>query len=451
MPFLSVSRRVIRPASAILLACGVAAGCSSSTLEITDPDVLNVGDYQTVAGATPLRLGALQDFQNVFSGNLSIENVVIVTANISDEIYSTDTFDDRLFPNQRAMVENLPAMDGFYRNLHRAREGATQAILVLQKFAPTPVQNIGELYALRGYTETFFAETYCSGVPFSGQKDGVTYFGDPLTTAQIYSRALASFDSALAASGTSTTVQNLARIGRGRVLLNQGQFAQAATAVSGVPTSFKYLTAHSTSSGRQENGVWNALSIANSRYAIVNREGGNGIDWLRTPADPRIPWTPSTRVGFNGTSTNLPTQGKYARTGSAAVAEGVEARLIELEAQLRADTQEARDAVFAGLNSLRSTGITPAMAPLPGSAPTTQAAAVSLLFEERAIWLYLTGHRLGDLRRLIRQYGRTANAVFPTGNLPSPLAGTYGNDVNAPVPFDERNNPKFKGCLDRNP
>jgi hypothetical protein len=159
MQFSFVTRRVIRPASAVLLACGVAAGCSSSTLEITDPDVLNVSDYQTVAGATPLRLGALQDFQNVFAGNLSIENVVIVTANISDEIYSTDTFDDRLFPNQRAMVENLPAMDGFYRNLHRAREGATQAILVLQKFAPTPVQNIGELYALRGFTETFFAET----------------------------------------------------------------------------------------------------------------------------------------------------------------------------------------------------------------------------------------------------------------------------------------------------
>jgi hypothetical protein len=268
-------------------------------------------------------------------------------------------------------------------------------------------------------------------VPFSGQKDGVTFFGDPQTTAQIYTRALASFDSALAASGTSANVQNLARIGRGRVLLNQGQFAQAATAVAGVPTSFKYLTAHSTSSGRQENGVWNALSIANSRYAIVNREGGNGIDWLRTPADPRIPWTPSTRVGFNGTSTNLPTQGKYARTGSVAVAEGIEARLIELEAQLRTDNQAARDAVFAGLNSLRSTGISPAMAPLPGSAATTQAAAVSQLFEERAIWLYLTGHRLGDLRRLIRQYGRTANSVFPTGNLPSPLAGTYGNDVNA--------------------
>jgi hypothetical protein len=433
------------------------AGCSTDTLEITDPDVLNVGDYATAAGATPLRLGALQDFQNVFSGNLSLESVVVVTANVSDEIYSTDTFDDRLFPNQRAMNENLPALDGFYRNLHRARSGATRAIGVLKKVAPTPVQNIGELYGIRGFTETFFAETYCSGVPFSEETETGTQFGQPQTTTQIYTRALASFDSALASAGTDTRVQNIARIGRGRVLLNQGRFDEAAAAVAAVPTTFAWVTAHNTSSGRQENGIWNALSVANSRYAIVlpdaqgRGEGINGVAFLTTPADRRIPWVASTRTGFNGSSRNLPTQLKYDRTTGAVVANGVEARLIELEARLRKDTQADRDAVFAGLNALRSTAISPAMDPLAGPAPTTQTAAVSQFFEERAKWLYLTGHRLGDMRRLVRQYGRAANAVFPTGNLPSPLAGTYGTDVNLPIPFDERNNPNFSGCLDRNP
>lgn len=451
MRFSFVTRRLLRPASVVFLAVGVAAGCSTETLlDVTDPDVLNVGDYATAAGATPLRLGVVQDFQNVFSGNANLESVVVLTGNVSDEMYSTDTFDDRLFPNARTMNDNLPALDGFYRNMHRARAGATRAIGVLKSVAPTPVQNIGELYALRGFTENFFAEIYCSGVPFS-EEEGADPFGEPQTTAQIYTRALASFDSALASAGTDTRVQNMARVGRGRVLLNQGQFAPAASAVAGVPTSFAFQTAHSQSSGRQENGVWNALSVPNSRYAIVNGEGGNGLNWLKTPADPRIPWVPSTRVGFNGTSRNLPTQLKYARTGGVVVASGVEARLIEIEAQLRADNQGARDAAFAGLNTLRATGITPAMPALAGTAPTTQAAAVSQFFEERAYWLYLTGHRLGDLRRLVRQYGRTANAVYPTGNLPAPLAGTYGTDVNVPIPFDEKNNPKFNGCLDRNP
>jgi hypothetical protein len=458
MRFQFVTRRFIRPASAAFLAVGVAAGCTTDTLEITDPDVLNVEDYATTAGATPLRLGVIQDFQNLFSGSANLENVIVVTGNVSDEMYSTDTFDDRLFPNQRAMNDNLPAMDGFYRTLHRARSGATRTINVLRRVAPTPVQNIGEMYNIRGFVETFFAEAYCSGVPFSEEDGTTTEFGQPQTTAQIYTRALASFDSALASSGTDTRVQTIARIGRARVLLNQGRFDDAAAAVAAVPTSFAWVTAHSTASGRQENGMWNALTVPNSRYAIVlpdaqgRGEGLNGVAFLTSPADPRIPWVPSTRTGFNGSSRNLPTQLKYDRTTGAVVANGIEARLIELEARVRRDNQADRDAVFAGLNNLRATAITPAMAPLPGSAPTTQAAAVSLLFEERAKWLYLTGHRLGDLRRLVRQYGRAANTVFPTGNLPAPLAGVYGNDVNLPIPFDERNNPKATaGCLDRNP
>lgn len=457
MRFPFVTRRFIRPASAAFLAVGVAAGCTTDTLEITDPDVLNVEDYATTAGATPLRLGVIQDFQNVFSGNANLENMIVVTGNVSDEMYSTDTFDDRLFPNQRAMNDNLPAMDGFYRNLHRARSGATRTINVLRLVAPTPVQNIGEMYNVRGFVETFFAEAYCSGVPFSEEDGATTTFGQPQTTAQIYTRALASFDSALASAGTDTRVQNIARIGRARVLLNQGRFDDAAAAVAAVPTSFAWVTAHSTGSPRQENGMWNALTVPNSRYAIVlpdaqgRGEGLNGVAFLTSPADPRIPWVPSTRTGFNGSSRNLPTQLKYDRTTGAVVANGVEARLIELEARLRRDTQADRDAVFAGLNNLRATAITPAMAPLAGTAPTTQDAAVSQFFEERAKWLYLTGHRLGDLRRLIRQYGRAANTVFPTGNLPAPLAGVYGNDVNLPIPFDERNNPNFTGCIDRNP
>ena len=55
------------------------------------------------------------------------------------------------------------------------------------------------------------------------------------------------------------------------------------------------------------------------------------------------------------------------------------------------------------------------------------------------------------MRRLIRQYGRTAATVFPVGNMRYRPGNTYGNDVNLVIPFIERNNPKFAGCLDRNP
>jgi hypothetical protein len=71
---------------------------------------------------------------------------------------------------------------------------------------------------------------------------------------------------------------------------------------------------------------------------------------------------------------------------------------------------------------------------------------VDLLFQERGFWLFTTGQRLGDLRRLIRQYGRDPESVFPTGV--SPL-GPFGPDVNVPVSRTETNNPEFTGCLDR--
>ena len=55
--------------------------------------------------------------------------------------------------------------------------------------------------------------------------------------------------------------------------------------------------------------------------------------------------------------------------------------------------------------------------------------------------------RLGDLRRVIRDYGRTEANTFPRGQ--HYRGGPYGADVNMPVPTDELNNPNFKGCIDR--
>ena len=79
--------------------------------------------------------------------------------------------------------------------------------------------------------------------------------------------------------------------------------------------------------------------------------------------------------------------------------------------------------------------------------PATKDAATSLLFREKAFWTFGRGQRLPDLRRLIRQYGRTEEQVFPSGVFFK--GGTYGTDVNFPVPSSEQVNPLFSSCLDR--
>jgi hypothetical protein len=81
--------------------------------------------------------------------------------------------------------------------------------------------------------------------------------------------------------------------------------------------------------------------------------------------------------------------------------------------------------------------------------PAIKDSATSLYFREKAFWQFGRGMRLGDLRRLIRQYGRTQDNVFPTGKFHKAGGASYGTDVNLPVTDNERQNPNFTGCLDR--
>ncbi|MGH7713660.1 MAG: hypothetical protein ACREOG_20420, partial [Gemmatimonadaceae bacterium] len=125
---------------------------------------------------------------------------------------------------------------------------------------------------------------------------------------------------------------------------------------------------------------------------------------------------------------------------SVTIASGVEARLIEAEAALQAGNTTMW---LSKLNDARGPF---SMAPLTD--PGTAALRVDLMFRERAFALFGTAHRLGDLRRLVRQYSRGAETVFPTGAYHKDNL-TRGTDVNIAVPISEKNNPKFLGCLNR--
>jgi hypothetical protein len=100
------------------------------------------------------------------------------------------------------------------------------------------------------------------------------------------------------------------------------------------------------------------------------------------------------------------------------------------------------------LNDLRATAIVPALPPL--SAPTAAEAQVGLVYRERAFWLYLTGRRLGDLRRLIKNYGRDAETVFPSGRYAA--GASYGTATAIPFVLDANSigNPYItSGCTAR--
>jgi hypothetical protein len=112
------------------------------------------------------------------------------------------------------------------------------------------------------------------------------------------------------------------------------------------------------------------------------------------------------------------------------------------------------------VNVYHLTGSSSLLAPLtdPGaslSGAAADSARVALTFQERAAWLFMTGHRQGDLRRQLRQYGgywhNDVDRLYPSGTYPFVTSARYGTDVTAPIPGDEYLNPLFHGCLNREP
>ena len=429
-----------------LLACS-----TSDIVNVESPDIINPGAVNSPAGAAALYAGALGEFSVAIVGdNGGLEGQILVTGSFGDELINSETFPTRLEYELRQIDTRNGTLATVFRQLQRARVLLEATVPALQKYSPTPAYRIGEAYALAGITYVFAGENYCSGVPFSAAFP-VTVYGTPLTTTEIFTRAIERFDSAmtyLSATDTTTVVRttlNLARVGKGRALLNRGgpgDYAAAAAAVAAVPLNFVYITTHSTASNRQYNGIF-AFTWQNKRFSVADVEGTNGVNF-RTALDPRVAVdrTPATNLGFDQ-STPQWNPVKYPTAISPTpIASGVEAKLIIAEALMVANPTAWMDT----LNYLRANagvaGLTPLVDPGAGAPRET------LTFRERAFWMYLTGHRLGDLRRLMRQYGRTEDQVFPVG---LGLKGFYGHDLNLPVPFDELNNPNFTGCLDRNP
>ncbi len=424
-------------ALAVALALPLGACSINDITRVNIPDVIDPGKLQDANGAAALRAGAIGDFAFAIDGDGGgTEGQSLVSGLLADEWRNSDTFGTRQEVDQRSIDLANGTLTGVFRSINTARIATERAAKALEATSPDPATDprIAEMWMLSGYTYVVIAENYCSGVPLPAE--GETN-APPATTAEILNEGITRFDKAIANFGQDSTRLWAAEVGKARALVDLGQFTAAGALVANVPDTFKYQIEHSISTPREQNGVYvfNALS---KRWSLSDLEGGNGLPFM-TANDPRVPYNNTGTPGFDG-ATPLVILLKYTDySDPTTLADGVEARLIEAEAALQAGDNTTW---LAKLNGLRADAGMPALAD-----PGTQAAREDLLFSERAFWMFGTGHRLGDLRRLVRQYGRNAESVFPTG--PYFKGGVYGTDVNLPVPLDEKNNPSFTGCLNR--
>ena len=449
------------------LAISLAAGCSTDeVLTVSDPDVVRPEAINDPAALPVYLTSAYAEVLAGYDGGV-YEGMVNMAGLLSDEFIQTESFPTRFEVDTRNMLVGNSTLVNVFRELSRGRAAADRAASKYVELEQPNVIGRAEALLLSGFAYILFGENYCSGVPFSTLKaDQTIEYGAPQTTQEVFETAAAKFDTAITvASALSTTkaaaVVNAARIGRARALVNLARFADAATAVATVPADFKFELQHSDNTARQNNGVW-ALSINGGRWGVAEKEGRNGLAF-RTASDVRVASRPRSSNNGNGFDGGPMFEAvKYpARTTSVILADGVEAELIKAEAQLRAGNASG---FMATLNALRANTAVLAARGYAGGAlaaltdPGSEVGRQDLLFRERAYWLFLTAHRVGDMRRLIRQYGRTAETVFPTGAYASNgRTSIYGTDTSFPIPVEELNNPdvpqdsppNLKGCLNR--
>ena len=455
------------------LAGGVAACNKNDLLEAVDPDVIDPNDINSAEGALALYVGALGRLRQA-TGGTSVGSggegsSWLFGGLLADEWSTSSTFVQNDETDERTIQTSNSTVEGMFRDLARTRTSATQAIKSMKEFRETEVTKIAELYFARAFAEMQMANDFCNGIPLSDGSGQEISYDTPRTNAEVFEVSIASADSGLAlvevatdADGIKIRRSLLVTKARALIGLNRQAEAAALVTVAAVPTNFSYEVTFAVTSG--SNVLWNQPA-SSLRYAVGDSVEGNARNLLVKNAipflsgkDPRVP--ARYVIASNGKDTTKSQDGKtfarvtslWARLTSVPVVNGLDARLIEAEGKLKAGDIAGMMTI---MNALRAAPpklgeIQPTvMTALP--LPATQRAAEDLYFREKAFWQFSRGHRLGDMRRLIRQYGRTQDQVFPIGE--HYRGGNYGPDVNLPVPQAEENNPELNSkpaCIDRN-
>jgi hypothetical protein len=420
-----------------------------------NPSIIGPEQVASPTAADALRKGV---YGRLRSSTQSADGAWMNAGLLADEWKSANTFFQHQEIDSRSMALNNGQVSGIYSGWQAARGASYTAIDALTNYLPNPIY-LAQMWFVMGYVELSLGQNFCNGIPLGKTVDGNAIYSKPFTNAEVFGIAISHLDTALAfvstGSDTATLTANYGiRIAKARALVELGKFAEAATAVANIPTDWIWWHTYATTSG--DNGLWNYNNSV-KRFTVGDSFDTGGLIRNALPyasaRDPRVRVLGSTiastlGVGFDNT-TNLVTQQIWPnRSDPLPFLSGVDARLIEAEARLQANDI---DGMMTILNALRSaprtlgainSGVMTAL-----TRPTTTAAATDLYFREKAFWQFSRGYRLADLRRLVRQYGRPQDQVFPSGQF---FKGqTYQTDVNFPVTTSEEANPNFNGCIDR--
>jgi hypothetical protein len=395
----------------------LAAACSDSFVQVTNPDVIDAATVDPTSGAAALAFSAQQNFTTAYGLLASYSGWFTEEANVSDTFPTRNEFGFRLITDLNGSLNG-----DVWAPISLATASAKT---VLDLELPTPTTNINYARAatFRGFAILMIGTDFCSGAMSSGPE---------LTTAQLLDSAIVYFTKGVDIGKANATADGIALanaslVGRARAKLQKGDKAGAAADAAQVPAGFNFDL-------RMTDDLANRARLSNRIYQFTFDRSSISVAPFYRVNDPRVPYKGPGVTKLTGQDA-VP-GGFYEQTKFAGYATP-----MRLASKLEADyiAAEAGDAAaqLVLVNARR------ASAGLAAYAGATDAASVlAELMTQKAFDFYLEGKRLADFRRV----PAAIKSMTPAGGVYfKPGYANVGNQTCYPLPKVEKdNNPNFK-------
>jgi hypothetical protein len=412
-------------------ALAMSAAACDGLLDVSDPGSIQGEQLGDPALENLIVNGVIGEFQVAY-GSYALWSGVL-----ADEVFTDHTNVSVREFSLHNFIDLNDTNEGVYVNLQRTRQSADDASMRLREMLGAGASsslNVARVLAYGAYAYTLLAEGFC---------DAPVNLSAPLPPAELFARGIARFDTAIAVAtayraGTTvaaniaaaTDIINMSNVGAARAALKMGDLAKARTYAALVPAAYEKLSLYSANTVRENNQTHRPARTADPFLGVHPTFLGLN--------DPRVPPLATARLGLNSNPI-FPPQRPFMYSGWTATAvqtidittnikfaTGLEAQYIIAEAD------GATPATLAFVNARRAVG---------NQAPVTLtgAAIITELRNQRARDFFLTGQRLGDLRRYL-----TAGVdMFPKGKYPV-FSDFYGDKTCFIVPLSEKaGNPNY--------
>ena len=406
------------------------AACSD-LLDVSDPGSIQGGQLTDPALENLIVNGVIGEFQVAY-GSYTLWSGVL-----ADEIFTDHTNVAVREFSLHNFIDLNDTNEGVYVNLQRTRQSADDASARLKTILGAGASsslNMARAFAYGAYAYTLLAEGFC---------ESPVNLSAPLQPDELFARGIARFDSAIATANaykTTTTVAaniaaandiiNMSNVGAARASLKKGDLAKAKTYASLVPAGYEKLALYSANSVRENNAVHRPARTADPFVGIHPTFLGLN--------DPRITTLATARLGLNSNPIFPPQKpSMYAGWSPTTVS------TIDITTNIKFATRLEADYIIAEADGPVASTLTfvNARRAVGNQAPVnlTGAALMTELRNQRARDFFLTGQRLGDLRR----YLAAGTNLFPTGKYPV-FSDFYGENKCFLVPLSEKaDNPNY--------